>query len=98
MKVTRNALLFAAALLALSGAASASDKDTGQRVRAALDSDQYLYAEHITVTSKDGVVTLHGLVDSEWDLRQAISISSRVNGVKQVVDDLEIWDLDGRGR
>lgn len=76
----------------------ASDQDIRTRVRAALDSAPYLYAEHITVTSKDGVVTLNGLVGSEWDLRDAIKVSSRVDGVRRVDDDLEIWDFGGSRR
>jgi osmotically-inducible protein OsmY len=76
----------------------ASDQDIRKRVRAALDSAPYLYAEHITVTSKNGVVTLNGLVGSEWDLRDAIKVSSRVDGVRRVDDDLEIWDFGGSRR
>lgn len=100
MKSFKQAIAVGSALFALCGGASASptDQQVDQRVTAALQSDRYLYAEHITVTSQDGVITLHGLVDSDWDLLDAIKISSRVKGVKSVVDDLEIWDFGGRSR
>jgi osmotically-inducible protein OsmY len=75
-----------------------SDRDVTKRVEMALDSDSYLYAEHVAVTTADGVVTLRGLVGDEWDLRRAIRVSSRVAGVKRVVDELEIWDFGGGGR
>jgi hyperosmotically inducible periplasmic protein len=74
-----------------------SDRELTKRVQAALNSDRYVYAEHISVTASDGVVTLQGSVGDEWDLRSAIQISSRVAGVKRVVDQLEIWQF-GRGR
>lgn len=75
-----------------------SDRDVTKRVEMALDSDPYVYAEHVAVTTADGVVTLQGLVGDEWDLRRAIRDSSRVAGVKRVVDELEIWDFGGGGR
>ena len=69
-----------------------------ERVEAALDQAPYLDAEHVTVTSRDGIVTLQGMVGSASDLQDALRIASRVNGVKDVVDELEIWQFGGRGR
>jgi osmotically-inducible protein OsmY len=98
MKIFKQAIALGSILLVLCGTASASDQPIDRRVTAALQAAPYLYAEHITVTSKDGVITLHGMVGSPWDLREAIQISSRVPGVHAVVDDLEIWDFSARGR
>jgi osmotically-inducible protein OsmY len=42
------------------------------------------------VTIKNGVVTLHGMVFDDWDLRSAMRIAKRLPGVKRVVNDLEI--------
>ena len=75
-----------------------SDQEVTKGVEIALNSDPYVYAEHVAVTTADGVVTLQGLVGDEWDLRRAIRVSSRVAGVKRVVDELEIWDFGGGGR
>jgi osmotically-inducible protein OsmY len=74
-----------------------SDREVTKRVQAALRSDPYVYAEHVSVTSAGGVVTLQGLVADEWDLRSAIRISSRVAGVRRVVDELEITDFGRAG-
>lgn len=71
------------------------DQQLAEQVELALKSDRYVYAEHISVTSQDGVVTLHGMVGSEWDLISALDISSRVPGVRRVVDGLEIWEFGG---
>jgi osmotically-inducible protein OsmY len=98
MKIFKQGIALGSVLLVLCASASASDQPIDRRVATALQAAPYLYAEHITVTSKDGVVTLHGTVGSPWDLREAIKISSRVPGVHAVVDDLEIWDFTARGR
>jgi osmotically-inducible protein OsmY len=75
-----------------------SDQELDKRVEAALERAPYLYAQHITVTSRDGIVTLGGMVENPSDLRDALKISGRVDGVKDLVDDLEIWDFGGRSR
>lgn len=98
MKLFKYAIPLGATLFVLCGTASASDQDVDKHVSAALESAPYLDADHITVTSKNGVVTLHGSVGDEWDLRDAIKITSQVEGVKDIVDDLQIWQFGGRGR
>ena len=69
---------------------SAPDAEVKQRVETAMHSDPYFYDEHITITIKDGVVTLHGIVFDDWDLRTARRIAKRIPGVKRVINDLEI--------
>jgi osmotically-inducible protein OsmY len=72
------------------------DPELAKRVETALDRAPYLDADHITVTSRVGIVTLQGMVGSASDLQDALKISSRVGGVKDVIDDLEIWEFGGR--
>ncbi|MGO9935037.1 MAG: BON domain-containing protein [Steroidobacteraceae bacterium] len=66
------------------------DSEVKEQVEAALRSDPFFPDEHVTVTIKDGVVTLHGIVFDEWDLRVAKRIAKRIPGVKRVINDLEI--------
>ena len=66
------------------------DAEVKQRVETAMRSDQYFYDEHVTITIKDGVVTLHGIVFDDWDLRTARRIAKRIPGVKRVINDLEM--------
>ena len=73
----------------------AADQEVNKRVEAALDQAPYLYAQHVTATTRDGIVTLQGMVGSASDLQDALRITSRVNGVKDVVDELEIWQFGG---
>ena len=66
------------------------DADVKERVETAMRSDPFFYDEHITITVKDGVVTMRGIVFDEWDLRVAKRIAKRIPGVKRVINDLEI--------
>jgi osmotically-inducible protein OsmY len=72
-----------------------SDRQLQEQVSNALESDPYFYAAHVFVSVKDGVIVLHGFVFSDWDLRDAIRIATRVAAGKRVVDDLEI-EVGGR--
>ena len=67
-----------------------ADEQVRGQVESALHADPFFNDEHVTVTMKDGVVTLHGIVFDEWDLRAVKRIAWRIPGVKRVVNDLEI--------
>jgi osmotically-inducible protein OsmY len=71
------------------------DEVVVERVQMALHSDRYFYDGHVTVTVKNGVAYLQGIVFDESDLRLARLISRRVAGVKRVVNQLEICTCDG---
>ena len=68
----------------------ADDEKLESEVQAALQADPFFYDEHVTVTINKGVLTLHGIVFDDWDLRNAVRIARRVPGVKRVINDLEI--------
>jgi hypothetical protein len=67
-----------------------ADEKMKEQVEQALHSDEFFYDAHVTVTIRNGVATLRGIVFDDWDLRQAIRISKRVAGVKRVVNELEL--------
>jgi osmotically-inducible protein OsmY len=67
-----------------------ADEKLTEQVEAALHSDPFFYDEHVTVTIRNGVVTLQGIVFDDWDLRDALRLSRKVAGVKRVVNELEI--------
>jgi len=66
------------------------DAEVKKQVETAMRSDPYFYDGHVTVTIKNGVVTLQGMVFDEWDLRAATRISKKVAGVKRVINELDI--------
>lgn len=72
------------------------DRETAQRVEAALQADKDLYSNHIQVDAKNGVVYLSGYVWQPPDLLEAERVASLVDGVTRVVDDLEL-QLNGIG-
>ena len=67
-----------------------ADKETADRVQAALSADQELYSRHINVHANNGVVRLSGYVWTQPDLEEAKRIAQSVQGVSSVVDDLEL--------
>jgi osmotically-inducible protein OsmY len=67
-----------------------ADEKMKVQVEEALHSDPFFNDSHVTVTTRNGVVKLEGIVFDDWDLRQAMRLSKKVAGVKRVVEDLEI--------
>jgi osmotically-inducible protein OsmY len=67
-----------------------TDEEVTKQVEAALHADRYAFDEHVTVTTKDGVVTLSGFVLDIWDLFTLKRIVRKMPGVKKVVDQLTL--------
>lgn len=67
-----------------------ADRETAQRVEAALSSDQALYGKHIFVQADNGVVRLSGYVWEASDFQTAVIIAEGVEGVTAVVNNLEL--------
>jgi osmotically-inducible protein OsmY len=59
-------------------------------VELALKLDPYVDDQHVTVTTKNGIVTIQGFVQDAWDLLALRRIAKRVAGVKRVVNDVEL--------
>ena len=74
---------------------SVTDEELSRRVQAALHADPYFYDKHVSVSVDNGAVVLHGIVFSEWDLRDAMRIARQAADRRLVVDDLTI-QLGGR--
>jgi osmotically-inducible protein OsmY len=73
---------------------STSDQELKARVQTALNSEPYLYDRHIRVSVDNGVVALHGLVFSAWDLEDAMRVANQAVHGKPVVDNLSINEDD----
>ena len=67
-----------------------TDEQVAEEVATALRTDRYVDDAHVTVTTKDGVVTLHGFVQDAWDLLALRRLSRNLPGVKKVVNDVEL--------
>ena len=67
-----------------------SDSDIRKDVLAELDWDPSLRHDDIAVAVRDGVVTLSGFADSYADKWRAEHVTSGVNGVKAVANDIQV--------
>jgi hypothetical protein len=67
-----------------------SDEEVTKQLEAALRADPYVFDSHVTITTKDGVVTLSGFVLDVWDVFTLKRIVRKMAGVKRVVDQLDL--------
>ena len=67
-----------------------TDDSISDAVRVRLASDQVVGVLPLQVTVKDGVVTLAGSVEQKSLKSRAESVTKKVKGVKQVVNNIEI--------
>jgi osmotically-inducible protein OsmY len=67
-----------------------TDRELAERVDRALQTDQQLYAKHISVHVAGGVARLTGYVWESPDLLEAKRVAEAVPGVTGVVNDLEL--------
>ncbi len=64
-----------------------------------LEANPRIYAAHVTVTVRDGVVTLSGFVFEPDEMNEAKQSAARVPGVKAIVNriELELFSRSSRG-
>jgi osmotically-inducible protein OsmY len=66
------------------------DAEVRERVEAAMHTDPYFLDDHVTVTVKNGIVILEGIVSDPWDLLDATRIARKIPGVKSVFNNLDL--------
>jgi osmotically-inducible protein OsmY len=69
---------------------SKSDEEVTAQVETALHSDRYIFSDHVSITSKNGVVTLSGIALDYWDVIAMKRLVRKMPGVRKVVDDLDV--------
>ena len=67
-----------------------SDHALRDAVVNALDDDPEVAATHISVTARDGAVTLGGHVETNHQKHEAVRATERVDGVRVVADEIEV--------
>lgn len=93
--------LLAALVFAVSAAAcSQTDSGVTTKVKAKFAQDDLVKAHEINVTTRGGVVTLSGDVESMAARQQAVRLARETEGVTDVIDELrvEIEATTGDGR
>jgi osmotically-inducible protein OsmY len=77
--------------------AKRSDEAIAAKVEAALKQNPYILSDHITVTAKNGVVTVAGVVNDVNDLLAILRVARRVAGRGRVVNEIEFQAVDDAG-
>jgi osmotically-inducible protein OsmY len=76
--------------ITVTGKKITADEEVSRQVALALESDPVVDDRHVTITTKNGIVTIQGFVQDAWDLLALRRIAKRVAGVKRVVNDVEL--------
>jgi osmotically-inducible protein OsmY len=73
------------------------DEQVTQRVQKALTNDPWIYSEHVTVTTRDGIVTVEGIVQDTGEWFRILDLARRTPGARRVVTRLEMLHNDPDG-
>src|SRR5262245_7412686 len=87
---TVNSFLAALAIALSVVACSQTDSGVTTKVKAKFAQDDLVKAHEINVTTRDGVVTLTGEVDTPQARAQAVRLVRETEGVSNVVDELRV--------
>jgi hyperosmotically inducible protein len=83
--------------LCLVTACAMTDTGITTKVKSKFMADEVVKSTQIDVTTKNGVVTLTGNVDSEDAKNKAIELARTTQGVKNVVDMISAREVSGHG-
>jgi osmotically-inducible protein OsmY len=75
----------------------AADEQVTRQVERTLTDDPWIYAEHITVTTQDGVIRLEGIVGDTAEMFRIVRLCRKIPGARRVVNALEIMHNDPDG-
>ena len=64
------------------------------KVTAALQQDPYVFGDHVTVSTENGIVRLEGRVNDLVDLFQILRLARRIAGRGRIVDAIEYVPVD----
>lgn len=73
------------------------DEQVTAQVEKALAEDPYIYAEHVTVTTDNGVVRVEGFVGDTGERFRILRRCRKIPGTRRVVDALEVVSNDPDG-
>jgi osmotically-inducible protein OsmY len=78
-------------------AARLADEAITAKVVQVLQDDPYVFGDHITVTTRNGIVTVEGFVGDTGERFRILRLCRRIPGTRRVVDALEIVSNDPDG-
>ena len=74
-----------------------SDEALTTRVETALQQNPYIFSEHVTVTTENGIVRVGGVVRDMPELFAILRLARRIAGKGRVVNEIEFLQLDQDG-
>jgi osmotically-inducible protein OsmY len=75
----------------------AADEQVTRQVEQTLTNDPWIFAEHITITTQNGVVRLEGIVGDTGEMFRIMRLCRKIPGARRVVNELEIMHNDPDG-
>ena len=81
----------------IQGKRQAADEQVTQQVQKTLTNDPWIYAEHVTVTTRNGVVRLEGIVGDTGERFRIVRLCRKIPGTRRVVDAMEVINNDADG-
>jgi osmotically-inducible protein OsmY len=75
----------------------AADEEVTRQVQKTLTNDPWIYAEHVIVTTQNGVVRLEGIVGDTGERFRILRLCRKIPGTRRVIDALEIINNDADG-
>lgn len=75
----------------------AADEQVTREVQKTLEKDPWIFSEHITVRTENGIVHLEGIVGDTGEWFRVLNLARKISGAKRVVTELEIIHNDPDG-
>jgi osmotically-inducible protein OsmY len=69
------------------------DEALTAKVVQALQDDPYIFADHVSIETENGIVRVRGVVTDVTDMRRALFLARRVAGRRHVYNELELQSL-----
>jgi osmotically-inducible protein OsmY len=74
-----------------------TDEQLTRQVQETLAEDPWIFADHITVTARGGVIRLEGIVGDTGELFRVLRLCRKIPGARRVVNELEMMHNDPDG-
>ena len=79
------------------GTREAADEQITRQVESALTNDPWIYAQHVILTTRNGIVRVEGITSDAWEMRRILRECRRTPGVRRCLNQLEMIHLDPDG-
>ena len=74
-----------------------ADEEVTRRVEKTLTNDPWIFSEHVTVTTRNGIVQVEGIVGDTGEWFRILDLCRKIPGARRVVTHLEIIHNDPDG-